>query len=404
MKKRILSAILALCLVLSLGVCALAADNSRSYEFNLTANGKTEINVETGDVITVMLELKRTSGDGPMYAMQDEINYDSSLLRLSDGGELLYTGCRSTDIALTTGGRSHYLNFLSAAGGENWGKSVTVGTFKLEVIGGKATTVLKNANFKVSTKDGSDTFTVSAQDVIIRINGSTDAPDIDNGGNKGDNSGLLNRTSHIAYVSGYPDGTVRPGANITRAETAQMLYRLLTSDAQAKYTTKSNSFSDVAADAWYCQSVSTLSGMGIITGYPDGTFRPNANITRAEFATLLSRFTEAKTASAASFTDTASHWARNAIETASANGWVTGYPDGTFRPNNSITRAEAMTMINRMLGRLPETEADLLTGMTTFSDNSDTTQWYYLHVQEATNSQSSTMMADGVHESWTRLG
>ena len=398
MKKRILSVILALCLALSLGVCALAADNSRSYEFNLTANGKTEINVETGDVITVMLELKRTSGDGPMYAMQDEINYDSSLLKLVDGGELLYTGCRSTDIALTTGGRSHYLNFLSASGGESWGKSVTVGTFKLEVIGGKATTVLRNANFKVSTKNGADTYTVSAQDVVIRINGSTDAPDMDNNGS------LLNRTNHIAYVSGYPDGTVRPGANITRAETAQMLYRLLTSDAQSRYATKSNSFSDVAADAWYCESVSTLSGMGIITGYPDGTFRPNEKITRAEFATLLSRFTEAKPAGTASFSDTASHWARAAIETASANGWVTGYPDGTFRPNNSITRAEAMTMINRMLGRLPETSGDLLSGMTVFSDNSDTTQWYYLHVQEATNSHSYTMKADGIHETWTKLG
>ena len=388
---------LALCLALSLGIGVLAADTSRSYEFYLTANGKTELHVETGDLITVTLELKRTAGEGKMFAMQDEINYDGSLLKLVEGSELLYTGCRSTDIALASGGRSHYINFLSASGGESWGKSVTVGVFQLEVVGGRATTVLKNANGKVSTQDGSDTYAVSAQDVVIRINGSTDAPDT------GVRVSLLNKTDHVAYVKGYTDGTVRPTANITRAETAQMLYRLLTAEAQASYTTKANSFPDVPAGEWYCESVSTLSGLGIIKGGSDGLFRPTANITRAEFATMLSRFAEDKKTGASGFRDIAGHWAREAIEIASANGWVNGYPDGNFGPDNSITRAEAMTMINRMLGRLPESTGDLMTGMTVFSDNTDPAQWYYLHVQEATNSHSYTRKADGVHESWTKL-
>lgn len=397
MKRRIFCAMLALCLALSLGIGVLAADTSRSYEFHLTANGKTELHVETGDLITVTLELKRTAGEGKMFAMQDEINYDGSLLKLVEGSELLYTGCRSTDIALASGGRSHYINFLSASGGESWGKSVTVGTFKLEVVGGRATTVLKNANGKVSTQDGSDTYAVSAQDVVIRINGSTDAPDF------GTRSPLLNKTDHVAYVKGYTDGTVRPTANITRAETAQMLYRLLTADAQAKYTTKTNSFPDVPAGEWYCESVSTLSSLGIIKGGSDGLFRPTANITRAEFATMLSRFAEDKKTGASGFRDIAGHWAREAIEIASANGWVNGYPDGNFGPDNSITRAEAMTMINRMLGRLPENTGDLMAGMTVFSDNTDPAQWYYLHVQEATNSHSYTRKTDGVHEVWTAI-
>ena len=399
MKKRLISFLLALCLMLSLGVSALAADTSRSYEFGLTANGKTELDVKKGDVITVVLELTRTSGSGPMYAMQDEINYDDGLLRVVSQGELLYTGCKSADLALAAGGSAHYINFLSTSGGADWADTVTVGTFKMEVISDRAaTTVLKNVNAKVSTKDGSDSYSVRVQNVTLRLNGSTENKDA------GDKRALLNKEDHIAYVSGYPDGTVRPTANITRAETAQMFYRLLTDEARREYSTKKNSFSDVSSSAWYCQSVSTLSDMGVITGYPNGTFRPEANITRAEFATLLSRFTEAKTVATTSFSDTASHWARSTIETASANGWVTGYPDGTFRPNNSITRAEAMAMLNRMLGRLPESNRDLLSGMTTFTDNSDSAQWYYLHVQEATNTHSYSLKSDGVHESWTKLG
>ncbi len=223
--KRFTSIVLAFCLLLSLSMTAFAADRTRSYTFDLTANGSHEISVKTGDVITVMLELKRTDGgSGLMYAMQDEILYNDKYLALQTGGELLYTGCQSNDIALSAGGRAHYLNFVSTSGGASWDSNVTVGTFRLKVTyDGKATTTLKNSNYLVSTADGQDSYRAAANDVTIHING---------GSGTGANTGVLNTETHIAYVSGYPDGTVRPNAPITRAETAQMLYRLLTDEAR----------------------------------------------------------------------------------------------------------------------------------------------------------------------------
>lgn len=391
--KRFLSIFLALCLLLGLSVTAFAADTSRAYTFDLTANGAHEISVKTGDIITVTLELERTSGSGAMYAMQDEINYDDKYLSLQSSGELLYTGCKSSDISLLTGGRSHYLNFVSTSGGADWADSVTVGTFRLKVTyDGKATTKLKNCNYLVSTADGQDSYKATANDVTIKINGGAE-----NG------SDVLNTETHIAYTSGYPDGTVRPNASITRAEVAQMLYRLLSDSTRASKATDRNSFSDVNSTNWFCTSVSTLSAMGVITGYPDGSFRPNANITRAEFAAILSRLAGVKSTYTASFSDIAGHWAASAISAVSAKGWVTGYPDGSFHPNANITRAEAMAMINRMLGRLPGTTSDLLRGMKTFSDNLDASKWYYLHVQEATNGHTYTIQKDGIHETWEAL-
>ena len=397
--KRITSIVLALCLLLSLSLTAFAADKSRSYTFDLTANGSHEISVKTGDIITVVLELECTDGTGLMYAMQDEINYDDKYLALQTSGELLYTGCQSNDIALSAGGRAHYLNFVSTSGGASWDDNVTVGTFRLKVTyDGKATTTLKNSNYLVSTADGQDSYRTSANDVTIHINGGSG-----NNNNSNANMDVLNTEEHIAYVSGYPDGTVRPNASITRAETAQMLYRLLTDEARKEYQTSRSAYTDVPTGQWYSTSVATLSSMGVITGYPDGTFRPNASITRAEFATLLSRLSGVSTTRSASFSDVSTHWARKAIAAVSAEGWVSGYPDGTFRPNANITRAEAMAMLNRMLGRLPESEKDLLRGMNTFSDNMDTGKWYYLYVQEATNGHTYSVKKDGVHETWESL-
>ena len=397
--KRIFSIFLTLCLLLCLSVSVFAADTSRSYTFDLTANGAHEVSVKTGDVITVTLELKRMdSGSGPMYGMQDEIDYDDDYLSLQASSELLYTGCASADIGLLSGGRSHYLNFVSTAGGANWASSVTVGTFKLKVTySGKATTKLINSNYLVSTADGKNVYSASANDVTIHINGGSDSS------SGSDKKTDLVTAEHIAYVSGYADGTVRPNANITRAETAQMLYRLLTPETRNKNSRGSINYSDVSSSDWYYTSVRTLSNLDIIKGYSDGSFRPNANITRAEFAAMLCRFSDASGSAKTSFTDISGHWARTSIEAVSAKGWVTGYADGTFRPNAKITRAEVMTMLNRMLGRLPASKADLLSGMTTFKDNSDPSVWYYLHVQEATNGHTYTTKSDGIHEKWEAL-
>ena len=196
----------------------------------------------------------------------------------------------------------------------------------------------------------------------------------------------LNGNDHYAYIVGYPDKTVRPQNGITRAEVATIFFRLLTDETRNANSTKSNSYSDVAAGAWYNHAVSTLSAMGIVKGDSDGKFNPNAPITRAEFAAIAARFDDKANSTTADFSDIVSHWAKNEISAASNNGWINGYPDGTFRPDNKITRAEAMTLVNRVLKRLPETAEDLHDDMIKWSDNSDASQWFYLAVQEATNS------------------
>lgn len=213
----------------------------------------------------------------------------------------------------------------------------------------------------------------------------------------------LNNTDHFAYIVGYGNGEVQPQNSITRAEVAAIFFRLLEDGIRNENFTHQNDFSDVAADAWYCSSVSTLSRMGIIAGYPDGTFRPNAPITRAEFAAIATRFDNNGDKTPVNFTDIIGHWAEGEITVAANHGWVSGYGDDTFRPQNQITRAETMSLVNRVLKRLPETPADLLPDMITWTDNADTSSWYYLPVQEATNSHYYEFKENSKHEKWTEL-
>lgn len=213
----------------------------------------------------------------------------------------------------------------------------------------------------------------------------------------------LNTTDHFAYIVGYGNGEVRPQNNITRAEVATIFFRLLTDDVRDENLTKTNRYSDVTRADWYNTAVSTLSSMGIITGYPDGTFRPNAAITRAEFAAIAARFDSNGDKTTAKFSDIATHWAKDEISIAYNNGWITGYPNGTFGPQRDITRAETMTLVNRVLNRLPETEEDLLPNMTVWTDNANPNAWYYLAVQEATNSHYYKFKTNSKYEKWTEL-
>ena len=214
----------------------------------------------------------------------------------------------------------------------------------------------------------------------------------------------LNGDDHFAYIVGYPNGNVEPNGNITRAEVATIFFRLLTEKVRTANSTQSNSLSDVTRGQWFNHAVSTLSSMGIVKGHNDGTFAPNAPITRAEFAAIAARFDDKNTDTSSKFTDIASHWAKNEIGIAANKGWINGYPDGTFRPNQYITRAEAMTLVNRVLNRLPENSSDLLDSMIKWPDNSDASAWYYLAVQEATNSHAySDKSKDDKYEKWTTI-
>lgn len=215
-------------------------------------------------------------------------------------------------------------------------------------------------------------------------------------------TGMLNKTDHFAYVIGYPDGTVHPNGQITRAEVATIFFRLLKDEVRDGAFTTSNTYSDVAYGKWYNNPISTMSALGIITGYPDGTFKPNKPITRAEFAAIAARFDETQSGKSATFSDVIGHWAAKEIGIAYANEWIKGYPDGTFKPDQNITRAEAMTLINRVLERKPESPADLLTNMNKWTDNMDTSKWYYLDVQEATNSHGYTRKTFN-YELWRQM-
>ena len=214
----------------------------------------------------------------------------------------------------------------------------------------------------------------------------------------------LNGDDHFAYIVGYPDGNVKPGSSITRAEVATIFFRLLTEDVRTANSTQSNSLSDVSRGQWFNHAISTLSSMGIVKGNPDGTFDPDAPITRAEFAAIAARFDDKNTNTTSNFSDIASHWAKDEIGVAANKGWINGYPDSTFRPDQYITRAEAMTLVNRVLNRLPEKSDDLLDDMIKWPDNADASVWYYLAVQEATNSHDYSDKSDAdKYEKWTKI-
>lgn len=211
----------------------------------------------------------------------------------------------------------------------------------------------------------------------------------------------LNDSDHYAYIVGYEDGTIRPNGHITRAEAATVFFRLLTDKARDANLTDRSPYPDVSAGDWYNKAIATLSRMGILSGYEDGSFRPNATVTRAEFAAMAARFdTEAKPVDTP-FTDLTGCWAADEIAKAYGKGWVNGYGDNTFRPNGPITRAEAVTLINRVLRRLPETDKDLLPDERTWPDNPETF-WGYLALQEASNSHLYDRKSDG-YETQTKL-
>lgn len=241
-------------------------------------------------------------------------------------------------------------------------------------------------------------------------NNSSKDENKDKDNNKDNNTGettptkvpaLLNGSNHFAYVVGYKDGNVRPQGNITRAETAAIFFRLLKEEVRSENLSKHNDFADVTEDSWYNTAVSTMAGMNILKGRTANSFVPQAPITRAEFAAICARFDSGRAEENSSFTDISGHWAEKEIERAATLGWVSGYTDGSFHPDAPITRAEAMTLINRVLCRMPETKADLLDSMTKWPDNQPGA-WYYLAVQEATNSHTYEQK-DSKYETWTAL-
>ena len=334
--------------------------------------------VSVGDKLTYTIQVTNTGNttlsgvtvEDSLWNYEDAIQVDGQLAYVADGG----TYTIKYDIAP--------------------GDTVTI-TYTYIVLRSDAGDTLTNTA-TVTTPDGGTTgedTTETPVDPVTPIRPPVD-PD----------KPELNTEDHYAYIVGYPDGNVKPEGNITRAEVATIFFRLLTDESRDEFWSQTNPYSDVSEDDWYNNAVSTLTNAGIIDGYEDGTFKPNGNITRAEFATIAVRFFEATYEGENLFPDIDGHWAQDYINEAANAGIVDGYPDGTFGPQKLITRAEAMTMVNRTIDRHPDAD-HLLDDMITWPDNPETV-WYYEQVQEATNSHEYTMNTDdeqNPYEIWTEL-
>ena len=249
--------------------------------------------------------------------------------------------------------------------------------------------VLDSMEHKIKAKDFSDSRSTAVQNAVTVRNYRGTTPD------------LLNDSDHFAYVIGYKDGNVRPYGLISRAETTTIFFRLLKDSVRDGNLLTSNTYTDVPDDYWANTAISTMTGLGIVQGRSTTTFDPKAPITRAQFAAICARFDTGKSSGTQSFTDIKGHWAEKYIERAAELGWIKGFEDGSFRPDTYITRAQAMTMINRVLNRIPEENSDLLAGMNTWPD-CNPGDWFYLAVQEATNSHDFKHKA-GNYETWTGM-
>ena len=300
--------------------------------------------------------------------------------------DVMIKGSKATD----NGGRNYFSNWTDEVNN----KTINDATLTADTI--------KKA---IETAEGGETYTFTANFDRSSGGGSggsnrpkppvVDIPD--------DVPTGLNGKDHYAYIIGYGNNDVRPQNNITRAEVATIFFRLLTDETREANMTKSNGYNDVKDGDWFCCAVSTLSKMGIIKGYEDGSFKPNDPISRAEFAAIAARFDPNGDKTPASFSDVTSHWAKDEISIAANHGWIKGYEDGSFKPDQKITRAETMTLVNRVLKRLPETKDDLHKDMKTWPDNQNESAWFYLAVQEATNSHYQKLKKDGTHEKWESM-
>ena len=360
-------------------------------------------NWKDGDSKTPTKDDSATGGDGIPDCYQVLVKYQSGdlskgkiadtartqeVLTIKDKEKNVYLSegqvVASGSTAEATGSRCYFSNWTDTTG-KQVDTRATLEARTFDAVGGKTYTF--TANFDRSSGGSGGSSRPSTPTVTIPDNVPTG----------------LNGTDHYAYIIGYGNNDVRPQNNITRAEVATIFFRLLTDETREANMTKSNSYNDVKDGDWFCCAVSTLSKMGIIKGYEDGSFKPNAPISRAEFAAIAARFDPDGDKTPATFADVTSHWAKDEISIAANHGWIKGYEDGSFKPDQKITRAETMTLVNRVLNRLPESKDDLHKDMKTWVDNMDETAWYYLAVQEATNSHYFKNKTSTKFEQWTDL-
>ena len=329
-----------------------------------------------GDIVTYTFTVKN-SGDAPAYNVNitdeipDGLTYTANSVTVNGrkGNYTIIDGVLTVELGIVPAGQEVIVVFKARVNDDAFGMVI----FNVATISG-------------TTKEGDEKPDLVKE--IVDEKGVEVVPQL--------------REDHIAYIIGYPDGTVQPEGNIKRSETVTIIFRLLDEPSRNYFYTNKNDFTDVDSTAWYNNALSTMVNAGTVTGYEDGTFLGDNYITRAEFAALMAKFDSHSYTGEDKFNDISDHWATGYINQAAARGWVKGYKDGSFRPDEYITRAEAMELVNNVLERSSISIAEMHRDMTTWSDNTDTDIWYYTVVQEATNSHEYTRDADGKAH-WTSV-
>lgn len=439
--KKLLSLFVAITIVISCITTLVFAESSILLTYDLTSDGSNEVTAKKGDIITVTYTIKRTDSQDAytINAIQNEIKYDTEFFDFVDNSIIMTKG--EGRLLEKFEGERVYMNDINTS----YDATVEVGTFKLRVIASSGSGKVESTECIARDSSNGD-ITVTPKDLTVTIGDSSgtdnEGDDDGNNGNNGndgndgngggggggggggagigggatidgdsnpaDNSETYTNDifgnkhpNHIGYINGYPDGTVRPDGQITREEIAAILYRITVDNSKEDFSATGEAFADVEADRWSAVNIEYMADKEVILGYPTGDFKPENNLTRAEFAALIFRFTGIdKAKEEKEFIDLDnSHWAYNEILALTDYGLVQGYEDSTFRPENNITRAEVMTVINKLLGRKPLESYVKSLEFNPYNDLFED-EWYYVTVLEATITHNYLLNDTGYEYKW----
>jgi hypothetical protein len=368
-----------------------------------TAHG---ITVNAPDGATVEYDVTNSFTDAGTYTVNYTVTKPGH--KTVTGSEEVVINQREITITANSASRRYNGAPLTDSGYDLTGTVVTGEAISVEIIGSQTTVGSSDnvpTNAAIMTGGEIDT---TPNYIITYVNGKLTVTRRGGGNNNNTTilddevplAPLLNTVDHFAYIQGYPDDTARPQGNVTREEVAAVFFRLLDPAYRETIRTTDEDFNDVTADRWSIKHIGTLSNGEILTGYVDGSFRPGTKITRAELATIASRFDNLSTSGAITFSDVSGHWAEQYILSAASKGWVNGYADGTFKPDQAITRAEFVTLVNNVLDRKVKTE-NILPDALQFPDL-EKGKWYYEAMMEASNSHTYERNEDG-YETWLEI-
>ncbi len=400
-------------LILMITLSSFVFATEETLTFDLSSGGKNAITVESGSTVTVTFTVSNHKDieEYNLNSIQNEIKYDESFFKFVSNSLRLTNSTTKGGLKEKFAGKRIYMNDEEST----YKKEQVVGTFSLKVVARSGSGKVESTETLAYNEDGS-AYTINCTDLTVTIGRSDDGEGEGGGAGGGGGGGGVavgggsvipkytkdifgtEHPTHMSYINGYPDGTVRPDGNITREEIAAVLHRV---KEYEESTATGKVFPDVDADRWSADEIEKMAGEQIILGYPDGDFRPEGNLTRAEFAALIYRFAALESEDGDNYLSDLydTHWAYKEIKALCNAGLVEGYEDGSFKPENNITRAEVMTVINKILGRKPVESYVKALDLNPYSDLEEN-QWYYTTVLEATINHDYNLDAAGYEHIW----